>query len=147
MNAPQDPAPTINKETVYEQLCNDFRSLNGFLWQTPLIFMTLTGGLWFAVASFDMTDDARSWLMLFAGLANLIMIAALYRLRTVMQSLLDEIRRYDGRPAPGPNFFIVRCFSLLLLLAAAGSFAASWNPAEWFSKAAAAARQAPDGRG
>jgi hypothetical protein len=101
--------------------------------------MTLTGGLWFAVASFDMTNQARTWLMLFAALANLIMIAALHRLRSVMQSLLDTIRSYDGRPAPGPNFFIVRCFSLLLLLAAAGSFAASWSPSGWFSKASATA--------
>jgi hypothetical protein len=108
--------------------------------------MTLTGGLWFAVASFEMTGQARSWLMLFAGLANIIMIAALHRLRSVMQSLLDKIRSYDGRPAPGPNFFIVRCFSLLLLLSAAGSFAASWSPPSWFSKASVAAPKASNGQ-
>jgi hypothetical protein len=136
MNTPQGPAPTIEDRVIYEQLCNDFRSLNGFLWQTPLIFMTLTGGLWFAVASFDMTAAARSWLMIFAGVANLIMIAALVRLRMVMQNLLTKIQAYDGRPAIGPNFFIVSCFSALLLLASIGSFVASADPAAWFSKAA-----------
>jgi len=141
MDDPQETPASIEKKVIYEQLCNDFRSLNGFLWQTPLIFMTLTGGLWFAVASFDMTNAARSWLMLFASLANLIMIAALYRLRHVMQTLLIKIKDYDGRPAPGPNFFIVSCFALLLLLAAAGSFAAASNPAHWFNKAAPQAGQ------
>ncbi len=135
----------MDQKVIYEQLCNDFRSLNGFLWQTPLIFMTMTGGLWFAVASFEMTVTARSWLMIFAGLANLIMIAALFRLRIVMQSLLNKIQAYDGRSAVGPNYFIVSCFSLLLLLAATGSFAASCSPSAWFSKAPAQA-EAQHGR-
>lgn len=136
MNVPQGSTQTIEDKIVYEQLCHDFRSLNGFLWQTPVIFMTLTGGLWFAVASFDLTRDARSWLLIFAGAANLIMIAALFRLRAVMQRLLTKIQTYDGRPAVGPNYFIVSCFSLLLLLAAVGSFVASSHVAGWFGKAA-----------
>jgi hypothetical protein len=139
MNTPPGSSPPMDEKVIYEQLCNDFRSLNGFLWQTPLIFMTMTGGLWFAVGSFEMTVSARSWLMIFAGLANLIMIAALFRLRVIMQRLLNKIQVFDGRPAVGPNYFIVSCFSFLLLLAAIGSFAASCNPSAWFSKAAAQA--------
>ncbi|KHA62668.1 hypothetical protein NI18_21505 [Sphingomonas sp. Ant20] len=85
----------IEPKVIYEQLCNDFRSLNGFLWQTPLIIMTLTGGLWFAVASFDMSEMARSRLLLFATLANIIMIIALFRLRYVMQRIQNQIRAHD----------------------------------------------------
>lgn len=137
MTEPQDNADLIERKVVYEQLCADFRSLNGFLWQTPLIFMTLTGGLWFAVASLGMSEMARSRLLLFAGLANLLMIAALYRLRVVMQRIQDEIRRHDGRPTIGPNYFIVTCFSALLLIAATGSLLASRSPGDYIIKQSA----------
>lgn len=86
-----------DQKAIYEQRCEDFRSLNGFLWQSPLIIMTLTGGLWFAVASFALSDGARTMLLVFAGLANLLMIGALIRLRWVMQSVLRDIRVYDGK--------------------------------------------------
>jgi hypothetical protein len=135
MDAPEDPENTLNDKVVYEQLCNDFRSLNGFLWQTPLIFMTLTGGLWFAVASFDLTSTARSWLLIFAGAANLLMIAALYRLRFVMQGIMERIQKLDKRPDPRWNYFIVTCFALLLSTAAIGSFVASSDPSRYFSRA------------
>ena len=137
MNAPQNPAPLIDDKTAYEQLCSDFRSLNDFLWQTPLIFMTLTGGLWFAIASFELTEASRSWLLVFAGTANLLMIAALYRLRFVMQRIMNRIQALDARPDPSWNYFIVTCFSLLLLMAAIGSFVASGAPSRYFAKAAA----------
>ncbi|TIV49441.1 MAG: hypothetical protein E5V88_24645 [Mesorhizobium sp.] len=81
-----------DQKVIYEQRCEDFRSLNGFLWQSPLIVMTLTGGLWFAVASFDINDRARSMLLIFAGISNLLMIIALIRLRYVMQRVLADIR-------------------------------------------------------
>lgn len=133
MTAPQ--GPSVDDKVIYEQLCNDFRSLNGFLWQTPLIFMTLTGGLWLAVASFELSLLARGWLLTFAGLSNLLMIAALYRLRYVMQRMMARIQQLDGRPDPRMNYFIVTCFSLLLLMAAIGSFVASSDPAAYFTKA------------
>jgi hypothetical protein len=34
------------QKTIFEQDCQEFRSLNGFLWQIPVIVSTLTGGLW-----------------------------------------------------------------------------------------------------
>lgn len=141
MSDSEDTKPTIEPKVVYEQLCSDFRSLNSFLWQTPIIFMTLTGGLWFAVASFDMSGMARSRLLLFAAIANVVMIAALIRLRYVMQKIQNEIRRHDGRPEIGPNYFIVSCFSLLLLIAAVGSAMASCRPAAYFMNGTAQPNQ------
>ena len=126
-----------DQKVIYEQRCEDFRSLNGFLWQSPLIIMTLTGGLWFAVASFAISDSARSMLLVFATLANLLMIGALIRLRWVMQSVLKDIRGYDGKHAVGGNFIIVGIFSTLLLLTAIGSLIASCHPASYFTKATA----------
>jgi hypothetical protein len=98
--------------------------------------MTLTGGLWFAVASFDMSTGARSMLLIFAGLANLIMIAALVRLRLVMQSVLIDIRRLDTLHKIRFDFTIVILFSLLLLMAAIGSFVAGACPQKYFTKGA-----------
>ncbi|QKS02334.1 hypothetical protein F9288_21420 (plasmid) [Sphingomonas sp. CL5.1] len=127
----------VDDAVIYDQRCQDFRSLNGFLWQSPLIIMTLTGGLWFAVASFDMSTGARSMLLIFAGLANLIMIGALLRLRLVMQSVLNDIRKLDNLHKIKFDFTIVILFSLLLLMAAIGSFVAGACPAKYFTKGAA----------
>lgn len=123
-----------DQKVIYEQRCEDFRSLNGFLWQSPLIIMTLTGGLWFAVASFDISDRARSMLLVFAGISNLLMIIALIRLRYVMQWVLADIRSYDGKGAIGGNFIIVGTFCSLLLFAAVGSFVTSCGPSSYFTK-------------
>lgn len=117
---------------ISEQLCEDFRSLNGFLWQTPLIVMALTGGLWFAVASFNLTDMGRSALLAFAAIANCSMIVALFRLRYVMQRIQDQIRSRDGRAVIGPNYTIVICFSVMLSLAVIGSLIASSSPGLYF---------------
>lgn len=123
-----------DQKVIYEQRCEDFRSLNGFLWQSPLIIMTLTGGLWFAVASFDISDRARSMLLLFAGISNLLMIIALIRLRYVMQRVLADIRSYDRKGKIGGNFIIVGTFCALLLFAAIGSFVTSCGPSGYFTK-------------
>ncbi len=41
------------KKVIFEQDCQEFRSLNGFLWQIPVIVSTLTGGLWFGAGKID----------------------------------------------------------------------------------------------
>lgn len=123
-----------DQKVIYQQRCEDFRSLNGFLWQSPLLIMTLTGGLWFAVASFELSDGARSMLLRFAGTSNLLMIVALIRLRYVMQRVLTDIRAYDRKSSVGGNYYIVGVFCLLLLAAAAVSFTASWAPSTYFTK-------------
>ncbi|RYE51755.1 MAG: hypothetical protein EOP21_00530 [Hyphomicrobiales bacterium] len=123
---------------IYEQRCEDFRSLNGFLWQSPLIIMSLTGGLWFAVASFAISNSARSMLLVFACLANLLMIGALVRLRWVMQQVLEDIRDYDGKRRTKGDYTIVKIFSAMLFFAAVGSAFAACRPAEYFIKTQAA---------
>lgn len=132
-----------DQKVIYEQRCQDFRSLNGFLWQSPLIIMSLTGGLWFAVASFALSAGARSMLLMFAGIANVLMIGALIRLRFVMQSVLNDIRAYDGKHAVSGNYIIVGVFSALLAMTAIGSFVASCHPEAYFTKPAALAKGAP----
>lgn len=128
----------VEDKVRYEQLCNDFRSLNGFLWQTPLIVMTLTGGLWFSVGNFELSDAARSALLWFAAIADVLMIAALFRLRYVMDQIQNQIGALDGRPKVGPNYFIVSIFAILLALAAGGSAWTACRPSAYFLKGASA---------
>jgi len=137
-------AAARDQKVIYEQRCEDFRSLNGFLWQSPLIIMSLTGGLWFAVASFALSSSARSMLLIFAGLANLLMIGALVRLRWIMQSVLSDIRGYDAKRRAGGNYIIVGIFSSLLLMTAIGSLVASYQPNAYFTKSSTAEDKAKD---
>jgi hypothetical protein len=50
------PAGDMDREferqkLCYEQNCEQMRSLNQIMWQVPIIAMTLTGGLWYGVAT------------------------------------------------------------------------------------------------
>jgi hypothetical protein len=92
------------------------------------------------VASFALSETARTMLLMFAGLANVLMIGALNRLQYVMQSVLTDIRAYDRKHAVGGNYTIVRIFSALLAMTAIGSFVASCHPSTYFIKQAGAAK-------
>lgn len=135
MNHAPNESDGIESKVAYEQLCSDFRALNTILWQAPVFFTTLTGGLWFVAASFNLQPDAQSWILRFVAAANLLMIVALIRLRLVMEGQRKRIREYDGRPTTRFNFIIVGCFSILLALAALGSAIASYHPDRWLPKA------------
>lgn len=125
----------IDDSVIYGELCADFRSLNGFLWQMPILLMTLTGGLWLAVANFALTDAGRSDLLMFVALADLLMIGALFRLRWVMHGVQTRIRALDGGATSRVNYIIVGIFSFLLACASYGSFMASRSPATYFRPA------------
>ncbi|MEH2470609.1 hypothetical protein V1281_000149 [Nitrobacteraceae bacterium AZCC 2161] len=42
--AKQDQREFDHQKVIFEQDCQEFRSLNGFLWQVPVIVSSLTGG-------------------------------------------------------------------------------------------------------
>lgn len=123
---------TEKEARIYEQNCQEFRSLNGFFWQVPLIMMTLNGGLWYSVASLDLSVTAQRGVLAFAGVANLVMAVALGRLRDVMASLLVEIHAFQGTAAPGRARLIQYLFQGLMLFAAVGAFLAALNPQQQF---------------
>jgi hypothetical protein len=123
----------ISDERIYEQCCLEFRSINGFFWQIPLIMMTLNGGLWYSVASLTLDVSAQRWILWFAAGANLVMIAGLWRLRNIMGGLLDRIRTFEGvGTKKGPRRLVQTLFSLLLGAAALGALLASCDPARHF---------------
>lgn len=104
---------------IYKQRCEDFRSLNAILWQVPVMLMTITGGLWFAIAKFDMSQYSRVGLLLFVVIINVIFMRVLYRLRQVMESLLERIHCFE-RIQHCRGFTIVRWFigGMFLLICA-----------------------------
>jgi len=119
------------EKTIFEQNCQDFRSLNEIMWKIPIIVITLTGGLWFGVGSMNISDHAKTALLLLAGSTNLIFIVVLFRLRYVMNNILKEVKKYQGIQ-PGVAYIFVSLFSLLLMFSATVSFYASYRGAVFY---------------
>jgi hypothetical protein len=127
---------TDKEALIYTQNCEQFRSLNGFFWQVPLIMMTLNGGLWYSVASLDLSEGAQRGVLGFAVIANIVMMFGLSRLRSVMQDLLVDIHHFQGTHPPGKARRIQYAFQGLLLAAAAGALWVSCDPSAYFIRKA-----------
>lgn len=112
---------------AYNQNAEHFRSLNGLMWQIPLIAMTLTGGLWFGVSKVEANKAFQVCLLLLAAIGNMGLIVALGRLRYIMGCYLTwfENAYPEGHvSAKGESLFtrsrlVQRTFQWLLGLAAA----------------------------
>lgn len=112
---------------AYNQNAEHFRSLNGLMWQIPLIAMTLTGGLWFGVSKVEANKAFQVCLLLLAAFGNMGLIIALGRLRYIMGCYLTWFENAfpEGHvSARGEGLFtrsrlVQRTFQFLLGLAAA----------------------------
>ena len=131
-------------KVCYEQNCEAFRGLNQLMWQVPVIAMTLTGGLWYGVATLKDMKTIKTLLLLLAALGDVAFIVVLVRVRAVMSAYLDKIKEFNTNSFPqavfpgsiwsflGTEFaakgekVVVRTFSILLGLAALGSVVAMW---------------------
>lgn len=133
--------PQVDSGSVYEQLKQDYRSLNGLLWQLPVLVTTLTGGLWVGAANAALSDLARSRLLLFAGISDLLVIVALFRMRSILASLQLRIRDLEGGALSRVNYIVVVVFSLILAAAGVGSLMASASPERYFKPAPAVVRE------
>ena len=92
------------KKAIFEQDCQDFRSLNGFLWQIPVIVSTLTGGLWFGVDKVAKDSFVRPSLWILTFVVNVVFVVVLWRLRAgPMEALLDRIHTYQDVPRSGAS--------------------------------------------
>lgn len=84
------------EKICYEQDCEHMRSLNQIMWQVPMIAMTLTGGLWYAVATVKSVDIiARTGLLLFSAIANVGLIVVINRVRDVIEVYLNKMRGFN----------------------------------------------------
>ena len=112
-------------KVIFEQDCQEFRSLNGFLWQIPVMVSTLTGGLWFGADKVAGDSMVRPALWLLAGIVNVVFVVVLWRLRAgPMENLLDRIHAYQGVPRSRGKYTMIWMFTLLLTLSAVVSLLA-----------------------
>ncbi|MYH36216.1 MAG: hypothetical protein F4160_05380 [Rhodospirillaceae bacterium] len=87
------------EKICYQQNFEQARSLNSQMNRVPVLAMTLTGGLWFAAGiAENLHCVMRFALLLFAGFCNLALIAAVLRIRDVIQSYLEKLKDFhpDG---------------------------------------------------
>lgn len=124
------PRSGVSDEKIYTELCAEFRALNTIFWQIPLIVMTLNGGLWFAVASLDLTTSGQQLILAFTALINITFILALLRVRTIMEGLLKRIRTFEGRATTSDGWAgaILVMFWALMGIATIGAAVVAWNP-------------------
>lgn len=123
---------TLKEEEIYKRLGDDFRSLNTILWQLPPVMITITGGLWYAAATFKLSPAGQSCILVFAAVANALMIAAMYRLRFVIFGLQKQIAVYDGQPTSKNPFTTVTLMSVILAFSALGSLWVAACPGHYF---------------
>lgn len=104
------------------------RSLNQIMWKIPLIAMTLTGGLWYAVATTPtLPRAAQIGLLFLAGIADLSLVLVLARVRYVMEGYITKVRSFYEAGHPDTQHCLLRrgmvvsLFSLLLMISGIGS--------------------------
>jgi len=117
----------VTESEIYQQQCEEFRALNSIFWQIPLIMTTLNGGLWFALASLELTELGQRAILIFAVLVNLVFLVALIRLRLLLGALLKQIHAVRPLEARGAGVTVF-AFCSLLFLAAVAAGAAAVNP-------------------
>lgn len=123
----------VSDEKIYAEICAEFRALNTIFWQIPLIVMTLNGGLWFAVASLELTTSGQQLILVFTALINIAFILALLRVRTIMEGLLKRIRTFERRTTTKDGWAgaILVMFWALMGTATVGAVVVAWNPASY----------------
>lgn len=121
-------------KVCYEQNCENLRSLNQIMWQVPIVAMTLTGGLWYAVATQSALGMGIKYLLLsFGAVANGLLIFVLQRVRSVMAAYLVKIKEFnpgsfaDSQSEQATKWLrergVANTFCVLLLIAAVMSLA------------------------
>ncbi|MBI5498937.1 MAG: hypothetical protein HY907_01735 [Deltaproteobacteria bacterium] len=90
--------PTDRDLACYEQNAEFARLLNQIIWQIPVLAITLTGGLWYAVASLDgLRDGVRQLLLAFGAVVDVVLILVLHRMRRVLAGYLQRLKEFNPR--------------------------------------------------
>src|SRR5690242_7345387 len=88
-------------KAAYDQNNEHARSLNQIMWQVPTIALTLTGGLWYAVATLKGVDaQLRAGLLLFGAIGNFALAMMVSRVRDVLGAYLDKISQFNPDSYP-----------------------------------------------
>jgi hypothetical protein len=68
--------------------------MNQIMWQIPIIAITLTGGLWYAVSTQQSIALFRPPALFLAAVLDTALIIVLIRVRYVMQAHLEKLRQF-----------------------------------------------------
>ncbi len=115
---------------LYEQDGTHFRALNEILWRIPALAMTLTGGLWFGIATIDTQQYLiKIGMFLLSAAGNVAFMFAIWRLRIgVMERYLVRMSQFSTLPSVEKppyvpkvlvesNYAVIALFSFMLLMA------------------------------
>lgn len=130
----------------FEQNNQHARALNQIMWQVPTIALTLTGGLWYAVATLKGVDaQLRAGLLGFGVVGNVVLAMMVSRVRDVLEAYLDKIQLFNPPTYPSvPSEYslwpfrlggrgVQRTFTSMMVLAALASLYGAWGIlAGWF---------------
>lgn len=119
---------------IYQERCQNFRSLNDLMWKIPFIAMTLTGGLWFGVASLDFSNEMRKALLFLSAVSNCLFVIVLYRVRSILAKYLEWMREFESeKKSKKLGYCVVTCFSIILIVASLLSAVICYNIEKFFS--------------
>lgn len=128
-HAVNTPREMENPHVFYEQWCQDFRDINQIFWRVPFIAMTLTGGVVFAVGTFDFAPSWQSAILYFLAICNICFIIIIWRLRMgVMEPMLERIHHYEGRQKQRTSYVVMIAFTVLFAAIAIFGFLGGTNP-------------------
>lgn len=111
-------------KVCFEQNSEHLRSLNGLMWQVPLIAMTLTGGLWYGIAQLQPQSIVVLGLLILAITTDFLLIIVMQRMRFIFSKILDKTREFHPTGSANTNHKILKnslvcwIFCFLLLIAA-----------------------------
>lgn len=141
MGNTMDPNELIfqREKAAFEQNSEQVRGLNQIMWQVPTIALTLTGGLWYAVATIKGADaEIRFGLLIFGALGNFSLALMVVRVRDVLQAYLEKIGEFHPPSYPNvPSGWsllpprlgkrgVQTVFTAMMYIAALASFVGAW---------------------
>lgn len=92
----QDRRERFEREKAcYEQNYQHFRAMNQIMWQIPLLAISLTGGLWYAISMQQQSIALfRAPALLLGAALDLALMIVLIRVRYVMGAYLEKLRDF-----------------------------------------------------
>jgi hypothetical protein len=122
----------------YSENSEHARQLNTQLNTIPALAVTVTGGLWYGAAATASLDEVTQFgLLVLAGLSDLVLIFAGFRIRNVFESHLEVLEAFYPKAFPPrraknsilpelARYSMIKMYCGLILIAAIASFVGAY---------------------
>ena len=82
---------------IYKEHYAQFRSMNGILYQLPVIFSSIIGALFYFAFSFlERSEVVSAVVMVFAAVVAMLGVVIVHRFGLAFSAYIDSINRFDG---------------------------------------------------